>query len=101
MLLTKAFAKGPPLTRRIQGQGVAVVGTSAYFFGGEHPAAALSDEFWRLDGSQYPPIRVDLAYVSPVDVLNIPVDVLNVSVDVLNISCSCDAVLITFHTLHM
>jgi hypothetical protein len=64
LLLTHAFSKGPQLTERVQGQGIAVVGSSAYFFGGGHPNGVLSDEFWRLDGSEYPPIRIDLSYVS-------------------------------------
>jgi hypothetical protein len=63
-LFTRTVPKGPRLTERTQGQGVAVVGTSAYFFGGEHPGHVLSDSFWQLDGSKYPPARIDLNYVS-------------------------------------
>jgi hypothetical protein len=63
LLFTKVYAQG---YARVQGHGVAVVGSSAYFFGGEYPGGELSDEFWQLDGAQYLPTRVDLTYVSRV-----------------------------------
>jgi hypothetical protein len=63
VLFTKVVQNEPSVRDRIQGQGVAVVGTSAYYFGGDLPGHVLSDKFFRLDGSTYPPTWKDLTEV--------------------------------------
>jgi hypothetical protein len=64
ILFTNAFPNGQKLNEeRVSGHSVAVVGSSAYIFGGGYPDGMLSDSFWQLDGTQYPPTWVDLTDV--------------------------------------
>jgi hypothetical protein len=48
---------------KLQGPGVAAVGSSAYIFGGSYSDGTLLDTLWQLDGAAYPPRWIDLTQV--------------------------------------